>query len=167
MKRGTKSFSFPTNSVNSIKLIIPRLRFCVLLCENFGQRFIFIWFDSLKQHSHGVKFSFNGSVYYYKEISYFARKNQSFGELQLDIILSRVPDSPQMSIAWYIFKTHARDFESYLKFLVNLENKICTIAKTRYYYFSNHLKNGKECGKSWASIFLPSTIYLQKMRYIP
>ena len=72
-----------------------------------------------------------------------------------------------MSIAWYIFKTHARDFESYLKFLVNLENKICTIAKTRYYYFSNHLKNGKECGKSWASIFLPSTIYLQKMRYIP
>ena len=141
MKRGTKS---PTNSVNSIKLIIPSLHFCVRLCENFGQCFIFIWFGRLKQHLLDVKFSFNGSVYYYKEISYFARKNLSFGELQLDII-SGVLDSPQISIAWYIFKTHAHDFERYLKFLVNLENKICTIIETRYYYFSNHLENGKEC----------------------
>ena len=132
MKRGTKSFSF-TNSVNSIKLIIPRLRFCVPLCENFRQLFIFLWFDRLKQHSHDIKLSFNGYIYYYKGISYFARENLIFGELQLDIILSRVSDSPQMSIAWYIFKTHARDFESYLKCLVNLENKICTIVETMYY----------------------------------
>ena len=145
MKRGTKSFSFPPNSVNFIKLIIPSSRFCVPLCESYGQHFSFICFDRLKQHSQGAKFSFHGNVYYYREISYFVRKNLIFGELQLDLILSRVPDSPQMSIAWYVFKTHARDFESYLKFLVNLENKICTIIETRYYYFSNHLKNYKEC----------------------
>ena len=145
MKRGTKSFSFPTNSVNSIKLIIRRLRFCVPLFENFCQRFIFIWFYRLKQHSHEVKSSFNGNVYYYKEISYFARKNLIFGEMQLDIILSRVPDSLQMSNAWYTFETHAHDFKRCLKFLVNLESKICTTVETRYYYFSNYLKNGKEC----------------------
>ena len=51
------------------------------------------------------------------------------------------------------FKTHARDFESYLKFLRNLENKICMPAETRYFYFSNYLKNDKECGKP-----LPSPI---------
>ena len=71
-----------------------------------------------------------------------------------------------MSNAWYIFKTHAHNFERYLKFLVNLKSKICTIVKTGYYYFSNYLKNGKECWKLWARIFRPSTIYLQKMRYI-
>ena len=42
-------------------------------------------------------------------------------------------------------KIPAGDFESYLKFLRNLENKICTLVETRYFYFSNYLKNDKEC----------------------
>ena len=42
-----------------------------------------------------------------------------------------------MNSAWYVFKTHARDLDSYLKLLENLENKN-----------------------------LPSPVYLQKMGYI-
>ena len=54
------------------------------------------------------------------------------------------------------FKAYARDFESYLKFLRNLENKISTSAEIRYFYFSNYLKNDKECWKSW-HVLLTST----------
>ena len=52
-----------------------------------------------------------------------------------------------------IFSTHARDFESYLKFLRNLENKYCTPIETRYFYFSNYFKNYKEYWKLWARVF--------------
>ena len=48
-----------------------------------------------------------------------------------------------MNSAWYIFKTHASYFESYLKFLRNLQNKICTLVETRYFPFPNYLKNEK------------------------
>ena len=41
-------------------------------------------------------------------------------------------------------KTHTRNFESYFKFSRNLENKICTFVETRYFYFSNYLKNDRE-----------------------
>ena len=54
------------------------------------------------------------------------------------------------------FGAHVRDFKSYLKFLRNLENKICTPAETRYFYFSNYLKNDKKCWKS-RHTFLTST----------
>ena len=58
-----------------------------------------------------------------------------------------------MISAWYIFKKHAGDFESYLKFLGNLENKICALVETRYFYFSVYLKNDKESWKSRARVF--------------
>ena len=57
-----------------------------------------------------------------------------------------------MSIVWYIFKTHARDFERYLKFLVNLENKIFTIVETRYIIFqiiSRMVKNVENRGQAF------------------
>ena len=53
-------------------------------------------------------------------------------------------------------KGHSGDFESYLKFLRNLENKICTAAENRYFYFSNYFKDDKECWKS-RHAFLTST----------
>ena len=113
----------------------------------------FIWFDRLKQHSHDVKFSFNGNVDYCRKISYFLRKNPYFEELQLENTSSNVSDFLQMNSAWYIFKTHARDFDSYLRFLGNLENKTGTLVVTRYFYFSNHLKSDKESWKSRARVF--------------
>ena len=87
------------------------------------------------------------------EISYFLRNNNFFEELQLENTSSNVPNFLYMNSAWYIFRTHARDFESSLKFLRNLENKICTLAETRYFCFTNYLKNDKKCWKLWARIF--------------
>ena len=71
LELGSGNFSFFTISLNSTKLIIPCLSFLHPQSENFGQCFIFIWFDRLEQNSDDVKFSFNGNVYYYREISYF------------------------------------------------------------------------------------------------
>ena len=58
------------------------------------------------------------------------------------------------------FGAHVRDFKSYLKFLRNLENKICTPAETRYFYFSNCLKNDKECWKSRHALLSSTKSYL-------
>ena len=76
---------------------------------------------------------------------FFLRKNKFLEELQLENTSSNVLGFLQMNSAWYIFKTHTRDFESYLKVLRNLQNKICMIVETRYFPFSNYLKNDKKC----------------------
>ena len=75
----------------------------------------------------------------------FLRKNKFLEELQLENTSSNVLDLLQMDSARYIFETHARDFESYLKVLRNLQNKICMIVETRYFSFSNYLKHDKKC----------------------
>ena len=49
--------------------------------------------------------------------------------------------------------SHAHDFDSYLKFLGNLKNKIGGIVETKYFYFSNYLKNDKESWESRARVF--------------
>ena len=54
-----------------------------------------------------------------------------------------------MNSPLYIFKTRARDFDSYLKFFGNLENKISSFVETKYFSFSNYLKNNEKvenCG---------------------
>ena len=89
-------------------------------------------------------------LFVFHNLSCFLRKNQFFIEVQLESTSSNMPDLLYMNSAWHIFKTHACDFESYLEFLGNLENKICTLVETRYFYYSNDLKNDKECWKSWA-----------------
>ena len=61
-----------------------------------------------------------------------------------------------MNSPLYIFKTRARDFDSYLKFFGNLENKISSLVETKYFSFSNYLKNNEKvenCGHA----FLTST----------
>ena len=50
LELGSGNFSFFTISLNSTKLIIRCLSFLRPQSENFGQCFIFIWFDRLKQH---------------------------------------------------------------------------------------------------------------------
>ena len=92
-------------------------------------------------------------LFVFHNLSCFLRKNQIFIEVQLESTSSNMPDLLYMNSAWHIFKTHACDFESYLEFLGNLENKICTLVETRYFYYSNDLKNDKECWKSWARPF--------------
>ena len=84
---------------------------------------------------------------------FFLRKNKFLEELQLENTSSNVLGFLQMNSAWYIFKTHTRDFESYLKVLRNLQNKICMIVETRYFPFSNYLKNDKKCWKLQARVF--------------
>ena len=101
------------------------------------------------------------------EISYFLRNNNFFEELQLENTSSNVPNFLYMNSAWYIFRTHARDFESSLKFLRNLENKICTLAETRYFCFTNYLKNDKNVENCGHAFFTTTKSYLStKMRYI-
>ena len=66
------------------------------------------------------------------------------------------PDFLQRNSAWYIFKIHDSCFESYLKFLRILQNKICTLVETRYFFFqmiSRMTKNVENCGHA----FLMST----------
>ena len=58
-----------------------------------------------------------------------------------------------MNGAWYIFKTLAHDFDGYLKFFVNLENKICLLVETKYFSFSYCLKNNEKCWKLLARVF--------------
>ena len=97
-------------------------------------------------------------LFVFHNLSCFLRKNQFFIEVQLESTSSNMPDLLYMNSAWHIFKTHACDFESYLEFLGNLENKICTLVETRYFYYSNDFKNDKECWKSWHAL-LTSTKY--------
>ena len=68
-----------------------------------------------------------------------------------------------MNSPLYIFKTRARDFDSYLKFFGNLENKISSLVETKYFSFSNYLKNNEKVENCGHVQLLPSPIYLQKL----
>ena len=65
-----------------------------------------------------------------------------------------------MNSAWYIFKTHARDFESYLKFLGSLENKICTLVETGIFIFQIISRTTKNVENRGHTFLISTKFYL-------